>query len=47
MRNGDHVLLFFFETEKKTVNEINQIEDPALPAKRKRPNYSIVIHVKC
>ena len=47
MRNGDHILLFFFETEKKIVNKINQIEDPALPTKRKRPNYSIVIHVKC
>lgn len=38
--------MFFFETVKKATSKINQIEDPALPRKQKRPDYLILIHVQ-
>ena len=45
MRN-DKDFLLFFEAVKKGASKIEMIEEPTLPRKRKRPNYSILTYIE-
>ena len=45
MRNHKDFLLFS-EAVKKGASKIEMIENPALPRKRKRPNYSILTYIE-